>query len=211
MTPWDAGVRWSANVTDGPAMEPLTVPFVRDSHLRGVNGADEDEYIASLIAAARHDFEGFSQRLVGPQTVTLVMDRFPCAVIELPYPPLRSVTSIRYVDEDGVTQTMSGSPEEFLVSAPRGPRARRGCISPLYDETWPTTRCQMDAVTVTYQAGYDVAPGADVIQLTPEPILHGMLLVIGELFKVRSLSVHAFNQSESVVRARSLWSRFRVF
>jgi hypothetical protein len=45
----------------------------------------------------------------------------------------------------------------------------------------------------------------------PEDILHGQLLVIGEMYKLRSLSVHAFNQAPAVLQARNLWNAYRVY
>jgi len=200
------------SVVTGPSADddPLTLAFVRDHHLRCANGTAEDDYVESLMAASRQAFEDFTGRALLPQTLTLSLERFPrgaCAIV-LPRPPLIEVTSITYVDDDGVTQTLDTS--SYIVSRPTGPRARYGWITPAYNETWPSTRVQPGAVTVTYRAGYP-STGSPATVDVPEPITHGRLLVIGELYKQRSESVHAYNQNPALIRARSLWQPYRVF
>lgn len=187
-----------------PTSEPLELDFVRDQHLRVANGSEEDWYLEQLIKAARRAGERITRRAFYPQTWAYVLDAFPAYEIVLPRPPLRSVTSITYLDEDGVEQTLAGSPSGYVVTTPSGPYAKYGRIRPAYDETWPATRNQIGAVTVTFEAGYDVG---DV----PEDILQGMLLTVGEFYKQRSESVHAFNQNPALIRARDLWLGYRCY
>lgn len=187
-----------------PASEPLEVEFVRDWHLRVASGSAEDDYLLQLIKAARRAGERITRRSFHPQTWALVLDAFPTWEIVVPRPPLRSVTSITYLDEDGVEQTLQGSPLGYTVSTPSGPYAKYGRIRPAYGETWPATRAQQGAVTVTFEAGYDVDG-------VPEDILQGMLLTVGEFYKQRSESVHAFNQNPALIRARDLFMGYRAY
>ena len=207
---WDDGVQWHLDVVTPPVAQPLDVAFVRDSHLRVTNGTDEDGYISTLIAVAARMAERTMRRAVLPQTLELVLNRFPLCAIELPMPPLQSVTSVTYVDADGVAQVLGGSPLPFQVVVPQGPQAPRGCIEPFYGEAWPTARRQPAAVRVRYEAGYPLV-GSPPATTMPEDVLHGMLLVIGELYKQRSESVHAFAQNPALVRARDLWLAYRVY
>lgn len=211
------------DVIDAPdPLQALSLDFVRDQHLRVVNGTAEDEYISLLIGAAFAEAERVTNRALAPQTLALVTDRFPnCGHDQhagvrwwaggafcLPLPPLVSVTSIAYVDHDGVTQTLNGgSPAAFQVSAPTGPRCARGRVAPLYGDSWPIARCQIDAVRVTYAAGYQTS-GA---QALPSEITAGMLLIIGELYQQRSLSVDAARSQPTILTAMRLFEGYAVF
>lgn len=201
--PWDDGVKWHANLLEDADSDALTVNFIRDKWLRSPNGAVEDGLIDLCIAAARGMFEGQTGRLLGTRTVELVLDKFPTGAIRLPFPPVISVTSIAYIDGDGVTQTLTGSPEEFLAVLPSGPYAGPAHLYPLYGESWPTARAQANAVTVTFEAGYAVDD-------TPKLVQAGMALVVGELYKQRSLSVQEPNNTPAAIGATRCWQRYRV-
>lgn len=211
-TTWDCGLHWyleqtAAQTPDLDQYDSLRLDFVRDQHLRSPNESLEDEFIEHLIRVSYREAERETWRSLVPQWRTMVIDdSFPSGRIEFPFPNLLSVDSIRYVDTDGVTQELSGSPEDFVTSAPSGEKAKKGYVSPLYGEVWPTTRLQPGAVRITFQSGYPIVDGVASI---PEDINHGRLLIIGELYKQRSLSVHAFNQNPAVIQARTFFHRFR--
>jgi uncharacterized phiE125 gp8 family phage protein len=183
-----------------PSTDTLDVEFVRDEHLRAPGGDAEDAYIESLIVTSLRMAERITRRSLYPTTWALTLERFPAGAIAIPRPPLQSVVSITYIDTDGIEQTLD--PARYQVRAAQGPLAARGRILPAYGETWPATRCQMDAVTVTFVAGY-----AQV----PEDITHARLLIIGELYKQRSESVHTINQNPALIRARDLLMPYRVY
>lgn len=209
-THWDREVRWTDWLVAAPTVATLDRAFVRDQHLRVTSGTVEDDYIDTLISAAASLSERFTRRAHAPQDRKLTMDRFPIRYIRMPMPPLIEVTSIAYVDTDGVTRTLTEG-TDYIVSAPVGPTAPAGRIEPAYGTCWPIARCQLDSVTVTYRAGYadlTVDPPAVTI---PQDILHGQLLVIGELYKQRSLSVQSPNNTPAILRAEALWMRYRVY
>lgn len=187
--------------------QTLRLAFVRDQHLRSPNGTVEDAYIKSLITTSQSLAERIMRRAILTQTWRMVCEGFPCAGEDLviPKPPLQSVESIVYVDGDGVEQDWTGSPLPYDVSAPSGPTASYARVRPAYGQTWPVTRCQFGAVQVTFVAGW--AEVEDV----PAEIVHGQLLVIGEMYKQRSESVHAFNQNPALIRAHDLWMQYRVY
>lgn len=198
---------WHLELVEPPRpLNVLTVARVRDSHLRSPNGELEDCELERLIAAAYRMAERTTRRALAVQRWRLVMDRFPCGEIVLPPAPLISVESIDYVDAAGVDQEYAGSPPVYQVTRPTGPQAGRGRIRPAYGTFWPSTRSVPDAVTVEFRAGYGSGTGS-----VPDDILHGMLLVIGELYKQRSESVHAFNQNPALIRARDLWLGYRLY
>ncbi len=210
IVPWDYGVTSHLEQLSSPdwTQDPLRLDTVRDHHLRSAAGNLEDDYIERLIKVSDRMAERTTWRSHLPKQYALVMDRFPCNQIVLPRPPLISVDSIEYVDGDGTTQELAGSPELFAYRAASGPEAPKSEIYPPVGEVWPSTRVQRDAVVVTFTAGY---PIEDDVATVPEDILHGRLLVIAELYKQRSLSVHANNQNPAIVQARAIWMTYRAY
>lgn len=167
------------NLITAPALEPVTLQEAKD-HLR-VTGNDEDALISELIIAARQQAETFTRRALLTQTWELYLDCFN-GDIELPNPPLQSVESIKYIDLDGVEQTLAAT--EYKTYAWNEP----GVIAPAYGKAWPSTRAEKGAVTVRYIAGWQTA--ADV----PAPIKSAILLMIGHLYENREdsspLTIH---------------------
>lgn len=210
MSGWmDRAVCWHLELVSGPSSEPLDVADVRDNHLRSPNGTAEDVYIADLIATSRRMAERITRRALIAQDWKQVGSGFPCGPISVALPPLIEVSSLSYVDTDGVTQTLTVT-TDYVVSKPVGPNAVRAEIAPAYGTVWPVARCQLDAVTVSFTAGYLTGASPETGEI-PADILHGMRLVIGELYKQRSESVHAPNQSSAMIRARDLWLPYRVY
>lgn len=207
---WDRDLRWYLeDTTPDWTLDPLTLDFVRDLHLRSPNGSAEDEYITHLIRASYWQAERRTERTLIPRTRVLVADGFPSSGTFLfPHPPLLSVSSIDWVDSNGDSQVLTGSPAQFFVETPLGSRARRGRATPLYSESWPSARSDSGSVRITFEAGYEVVDGKASI---PDEINAGRLLVIGELYKQRSESVHTSSQSAALIRAGDLFWGYRVF
>lgn len=129
-----------------PGAEPISLAEAKD-HLRLEGYADEDTLVGGIRSAARAYVETFTTRQVVTASWQLTLDWFP-SVIELPHPPLQTVTSITYVDTAGDTQTLATS--VYTVDN----TGLIGRIYPAYNQSWPSTRSQPNAVTVTYVAGY---------------------------------------------------------
>ena len=113
-------------------------------------------------------------RALMTQTWDMDLDGFPVGTIEVPRPPLRSVASIQYVDEQGATQVLD--PAQYRVDAKGEP----GRVTPAHGRTWPATRAVANAVTVEFQAGY----GAEATNV-PEDIRQAILLIVGRLYAHR--------------------------
>lgn len=109
---------------------------------------DHDSYLTRLLENATAAAERYTGRAFATQTWRLTLDRFPCRTIKLPRPPLQSVTSITYIDEDGAEQTLDSS--LYVVATDSHP----GRVAPAYDEVWPATRTTLEAVKITYVAGH---------------------------------------------------------
>lgn len=211
MSAWDRGINWHLERVTAPTEEPLELEFVRDLHLRVTNGTAEDAYISHLITAAREECERFTQRAIPLQSWALVLDRFPCREIVIPRPPLVEISAITYVDVDGAEQTLDDS--GYRLIRPTGPTAKQAVLLPPIDETWPSTQSgHAEAVRIEFDCGY-VIPGSPIELDVPADLQHGMLLMIGELYKQRSDSVIGIGTTINAAAqtARLKWWGYRVF
>jgi len=158
-------------LTTNPAVEPVSVEELK-MHLR-VTHAEDDAYIREAATAAREWCERYTGQQFIAATYTLKMDEFPCGPIYLPRPPLSSVTSVSYVDSDGDSQTLATS--KYDVDDSDGERV--GSIAEAYNEYWPSTRDEVNSVTVVYVAGYGTGP-SDV----PSGIRHAIKLIVTDMY-----------------------------
>jgi hypothetical protein len=130
-----------------------------------------------------------------------VLSGFPCRYIELPRPPVIEIDAIDYYDENDALQSLSGSPTNYLLVD--GGDIGKATIEPLPGESFPSTACRRDAVTVTYRAGYE----GKSAQL--ELVRTGMTLMIAELYKQRSLSVAGTSVVPAVLGLEYFWRPVR--
>lgn len=132
-----------------------------------------DVALSSLVKGARVAAERLTRRALVTQTWDLYLDCFPAWQLHVPKPVLQSVTSITYIDTDGVEQILAA--DQYRVDAASEP-AR---ITPAFGLVWPVTRAQTNAVKVRFVCGYGAA--ADV----PEGIKQWMKLRIKHFYDNR--------------------------
>lgn len=154
-----------------PAETPLTLAEVK-SQVRETT-TDRDAELTAMLATATTQLDGRAGELgraLVTQTWEMLLDGFPCGdSIQIPLPPLQSVTSITYVDADGATQTLATS--VYGVD----PTCEPGEVHLKYDQEWPETRDERNAVTIRFVAGYGLAASV------PENIKSAMKLHIADL------------------------------
>jgi uncharacterized phiE125 gp8 family phage protein len=127
-----------------------------------------DPELTDWIKGATERAELHTQRSLLTQTWDLVMDRFPEETyIEIPKPPLVSVTYLKYKDTQGTLQTWAAT--NYIVDAPAGPRCRRGRLSLAFGVVWPSTYGQAGDVTLRFVCGNTSA--ANVPALIRQAIL----------------------------------------
>jgi hypothetical protein len=165
----------------------------------------DDALIESMVAIATSELDGadgWLGRALVDQTWLLTLDRFsrwPGCQLDWLFPsgttriylPLTSpqysgaspapdpVTSVTYVDTDGVTITMVDG-TDYRVVTDHDPMY----IEPVYGASWPATRDTSGAVRIIYEPGYGAA-GSDV----PAIIRNYMLVRIGQLYEFRELVI----------------------
>lgn len=145
-----------------PATTPITLGEAK-TYLRvpGDQGLDEDAQVEAFILAAVGSCERVTGRALITQTWRLtlrgcedasngaVWDAWLGWTIELPRPPLISVSSVAYLDTAGVSQSLAGS--AYTVDTNSTP----GRLVPV--DSWPATSDAPNAVTITFVAGYGAA------------------------------------------------------
>lgn len=162
-----------------PATEPVSLQEAKD-HLR-ISGTSEDTLITSLIKSARIQVENYLNRALITQTWDVF---YPCFKNELllPYPPVQSVTSVKYNDLDGVLQTLSGSNYWSVTQSDPGSIVRK------YETTWPDLEYGNPLpVVVRCVVGYGDAD--DV----PEIIKHAIKILLTDLYEHRGSVVVGTN------------------
>ena len=153
-----------------PTQEPVSLTEMM-WHLR-VDTSDEDGVIRSIIKASREYCEIFTGRQFVSATYDQTFDGWSTEMI-LDKPPLSSVTTVKYYDEDGVEQTLSSAIYDVVTNV------EPGKIRLAYDQSWATHRSQDEAITVRFIAGY--GDPDDV----PESIRHAIKLLGAHLYEHR--------------------------
>lgn len=185
----------SLTLVTAPSGNVLTMSQVYD-HLRvDLVGSPAEPADATYITALRDAAEayldgdeGILGRALLTQTWDLKLDAFPgdryfrwdhagrtfSDEIQIPLPPLQSVTSISYVDTNGATQTLASSVYQVVTNGKWPAR-----IVAAYGQTFPEARDQPNAVTVRFVAGYGTA--SDV----PAQVHHALRLLISQWYENR--------------------------
>lgn len=191
-------------LVSAPATEPITLSEAK-AHLR-VDDTAEDDLILNLLAAYRSRVDGKDgvlNRALITQIWDLYLDRFPCdgsAAIQIPLPPLQSITSVKYYDTDAVLQTMA-SDDYFLDSVSEPAR-----LHPAYNMSWPATLDRANSVIIRFVAGYGSAE-TDV----PQAIRQAGLLFIGHWYANRESVNVGSSVAEMPQSAQWLLDPFKVY
>ena len=156
-----------------PSDDPVTLAQARD-HLHIEHELDDAKLLDFIPAATAHAEEVELRRALVTQTWELYLDAFPENAIEIPRPPLQSVTSVKYLDTAGALQTLAVT-TDYLVDLYELP----GLVLPAVGKSWPATQAVPNAVTVRFVAGY--GDPDDV----PVHLRQGLLLLIGHWYENR--------------------------
>lgn len=133
-----------------------------------------DRFPSPMAGRLTHYWLGQQWGLAGMGGVsTFLPTGFTGYEVILPFPPLVSVDSIKYIDASGVQQTMPST--DYKVDDVSEP-AR---IIPAFGKAWPTTRQEANAVEITFTCGF-----ADKAAV-PAGIKTWMLIRIGTLYENR--------------------------
>lgn len=171
--------------------DPVTTAEMKaHSH---IDTSDDDAKIAALISAATEDTQSFLWRQLCTATFTLTLDRFPWSdYIDLPRPPLQSVTHVKYYDLSNNLQTLSSSDYEVDTST------EPGRIYIDRSTGWPSVYDRRNAVEIRFVAGYGAASAV------PEMIRQSIFLKAAHWYENREAAIIGVSVTESPIAAQRL-------
>lgn len=185
-------------VVTAPALEPLHPEEVK-LHAR-IDIDTDDPLLYGYIRAARELYETEGRQTLITTTYDLTLDEFPdCGHIDLPKPPLQSVTSVTYYDTDNAA-TVWASSNYYVDTA----SYLSGRLALAYGKLWPTATLRPhNGVVIRYVAGFGDGPG-DV----PESIRQWMQLAVAHWYVNREATVSASygNKQVEVALETLLWA-----
>jgi len=159
-------------------VEPVSVDEAK-AHMR-VDIADDDALIAGLLKAARVYVEDHCRRKLISQSLTATLTDWNETgdfEIVLPFPPLVSVTSVKYYDTAGTLQTWASA--NYAVDTYATP----GRIREAYGVTWPEQRDIENAIQIVYVAGYGSTAAS-----VPEPLKLAIKMLAAHWYENREAS-----------------------
>ena len=151
-------------VTVAPTVEPITLLEAKAQLRIEAAFVTDDDYINSLISAARGRCESYCNQYFTAQTIAIDYDGFIPVVLELPYPNL-TVTSIVYTDNDYNLQTVA--PADYDVDSISNKVYFNSAIQSISFKVTCTTTVPIDISGVE----------------------HSIKLIITDLYDIRSESV----------------------
>jgi uncharacterized phiE125 gp8 family phage protein len=142
----------------------------------GSANTSEDTWLTTVIKEARQAVEKVLGRAFIQQTWDLALDEWPEGDrLELPYPPLSSVTSVSYYDTAQTVATMSSS--DYIVDTYSEP----GLIVLGYGLSWPTVTLRpVNGIVIRFVAGHGAAASA-----VPETYRKQILMLCAHLYEHR--------------------------
>lgn len=152
--------------------EPIDLSKAKE-HLRvEEEDTEEDGLITAYMSSARGTLEDFTRRSLAVKSYMLTLDRFQGPLIRLPYPPAVSVESFNYIDAEGNENEVS--PSSYILdnhSTPARLVLKNG-------HQWPSNLQQINAVQITYKAGY-------TNNNLPRPLYQALLMLTSHMYEER--------------------------
>jgi len=175
-----------------PASEPIGLSDV-EGQCRITDLSAEASTIEIMIQAVRERAEQITRRAFVSQQWELTLDSFPYGAINLPLPPLQTVDSIKYIDTDGVEQTLyEKGVDETACRVLTG--GEPGAVQPVYGTVWPNTLADLETVKIRFTCGYGpIAPATSLN--VPKAICQWILIQCANLYENR--------ESQGVAMGRS--------
>lgn len=181
-----------------PETEPVTLAEAK-LHLK-VDGDEDDEKIPGLITAAREYCENYTRRALALQTFEGYLNRFPIVdYVELPRPPLKSVTSVIIKEATGAETTMTAD-----VDYHADLESTVGRIILPYGKSWPDfTPFPSNPIRIRFAAGY-------TSEEMPKLIKQAMLLLIGHWHMNREAVLIGSISKEIEISVKTMLTMYRV-
>ena len=192
-----------------PTADIVTLTAVKEWLRIGSSVSEHDNVLLALIRSATRKAEDFTQRAFIQQTWVITFDALLFdffsipdipRLIELPRPRLISLDEVRFFKEDGTETTFTLT--DLIVDSNSEPARiilKRGV-------TWPTGLRDIDAVKITYKAGY----GATAVTV-PESIKDGVKQIIATRFENRENIIVGASIAEVPLDAKEMLGPYKIW
>ena len=148
-------------IITAPAIEPVTLAEVRETLGFQTGDTGQDAIITRRITSAREWVEGITHRALITQTREIRMDTF---LSEIKLPSALTITSVKYIDTNGVLQTVAAG--DYVLDN----YSDMAILRTAYSSIWPSPRDELNAVRIQFTAGYGPT-AADVPSLIRETVM----------------------------------------
>ena len=178
----------SFNVTS--SSETVILASVK-AHLN-VDVSDDDSYISGLITAARATAEAWTHLDLVPKTVVMYLNDFPGSdtpVEFIDHTPVRSISSVVYLDTDGTTQALSTGDYNVDIYSDRP------SIYPDQSTSWPGVYSYLNApdnVRISYASGYTTAT-------LPPQAMQAQYIMIADWYENRESNITGTVVSDAMI------------
>jgi uncharacterized phiE125 gp8 family phage protein len=162
-------------VIAAPIYEPISAADVAE-YIRVDDLAEDQLLLDGMITAARQYLEQYLSRPIATQTLEEALTGWADPIVL--DSSLQSVTSIKYLDLNGVEQTLASN--QYLVDTYSEPAQ----ITPAYNVEYPELYAVPNNVKIRYVAGY-TSGGSPDLNPMPKPLRFAMMLIIGDLYANR--------------------------
>lgn len=176
--------------TSGPTFEPVTIEEAKAQVNIAESQPDWDDQLESLITVAREVVERDASMVIGNSTWTYTLDRWPAErYIRLPLRPVRSISSITYLDANGDAQTWDSDEYRFDEA-----RVQPAIWLAESAASWPSTYGIESAITITLTAGYATQSAV------PRLVKQLCLMQVAALFRNRETDGPAATAYDNLLR-----------
>jgi len=212
----------SLELSTAPATLPVDLNLAKTQLKVDDEVTADDALIMGLVGASVDACERFTGRQLISATYTLFLDAWPSGrgtegawwdgvregaeppraanAVELPRPPLQSVTSITtYDDADSGTLWAPGN---YLVDTPS---AAPGRVVKRVGASWPIPTRAAKGIEIVFKAGYGDDPG-DV----PEALRQGLVMLAAHLYENRQPVADGVAVAKVPLTVEALWGPYRV-
>lgn len=184
-----------------PGTEPLTLAEVRNWCRVDDDFTGDDADLQGLITTYRAQAEHECGRSFLSTMWERVLDAFPAVELELAAQPVSSIVHVKYLDGDGVEQTLA--PEAYVLDQVTEP----AFVLPAAGYDWPATFSGINAVRVRFVQGWSSASNPRCA-----PLRLWMRMHIEAAYKLRGALVSGVSVTELPNRhVERLLDAYRVY
>jgi len=141
-------------LTLAPAAEPVSLADVKEFLRIGVAATEQDDVIQAMMDTALIEVESQSYRRLVTQTWTITCNTWQEVKEVIKYGQLQSITSIKYLDEDEASQTVSSG--DYKVAGIGDADAGRIIFYSDGDFDYPSV-FEVEPITIVFICGYGLA------------------------------------------------------